>query len=1089
MRTLLLIFVCMLSLSAVVTAQHAIAERIQSIEPIFSRMPIIQPFIPIADYSRDINLDFSQFVEHDILLEINQDVFRQLRQNASYYLALEVPVSDYQNFDLLLYRVEITTPAFQIFRGSDRSAPLRTQTGIHYRGIVNGDEESFVSISIFQDEIMGLIAVDEGNIVIGQIPDSREGIHIVYNDREFRPPDEFICMTSDDGPGYTLEEISRNPMQRDLGDCVKVFIEVDYPVLERKGGITNTVNYIQGLFNECITLYAADDITLILSEMVIWDTPSPYSGQTTHEMLSSYQSNTGAFNGDIAHFISLSGNGGVAGSIGGICSTNIALKKCYSSLPSTYKVFPAFSFAVQLLTHEMGHLLGSRHTHACVWYGNNTAIDGCAPAEGSCPLPPLPPEGGTIMSYCFADSVGLDLNLGFGPQPGNVIRNTIAEANNCLTPCETIIYPDDAGIVLSLKHYSSFCDTMFSPLVTMKNYGSNTLNSATINYFIDDNLPDSYLWTGILESGESISVELPEIAHQFGFHSFTAYTIDPNGQPDPQNENDADTQEFSSGNNQLILTIHMDAFQFETDWLIRNGNGEILKGGNTYEMFYHDYETISDTFCLPEGCYFFENYDNYGNGICCENGEGAYQLVDLSNGTILANGGQFGFEEITTFCVPSDIYTCNLNEMFPENSLTHVGPGATSTILSLSGFGQYASFTISDIDQKLNGNPNNRYIDQVSVSYIDTNGVEFLYGQYNGSSVSTADIFITRSVESIDVSLENSYSNNASVTISIGEASFCGENPECSDSDNDSVCNEDDLCPGFDDLLDLDNDNIPDDCDPCVDPDNDGVCNPNDICPGGDDTIDFDGDTIPDACDNCPADPNVDQEDSDGDGIGDACDTGNCSNEIISDFDPNPLTHTGGGSSIVNLDLGGVPHTDITFTISNIDEKLNGNPNRRFIDEVDVYVDGNLYAQASGSQQNTLDVEIPGPAQLIEVLLNDGLDGTMDQGQMSIQFSSVTSCADIGALIEKKSEKNYLISDSHKIIVYPNPAKTKITVQHTIKMVTVDHFSSTGIKLAQYTPDAHRLTIPLEGFSSGIYFLKIRDSGDAEYLERFVVLR
>ena len=45
--------------------------------------------------------------------------------------------------------------------------------------------------------------------------------------------------------------------------------------------------------------------------------------------------------------------------------------------------------------------MGSSHTHACVWNGDNTAIDGCAATEGSCARGGIPPSnGGTIMSYC-----------------------------------------------------------------------------------------------------------------------------------------------------------------------------------------------------------------------------------------------------------------------------------------------------------------------------------------------------------------------------------------------------------------------------------------------------------------------------------------------------------------------------------------------------------------------------------------------------------------------------------------------------------------------------------------------------------------
>lgn len=90
------------------------------------------------------------------------------------------------------------------------------------------------------------------------------------------------------------------------------------------------------------------------------------------------------------------------------------------------------------MTHEMGHALGSPHTHACAWNGNNTAIDGCGPAAGygeGC-NGPIPSQGGTIMSYChLIAGVGINFNLGFGPQPGQLIRTTV-DSKSCLgTDC------------------------------------------------------------------------------------------------------------------------------------------------------------------------------------------------------------------------------------------------------------------------------------------------------------------------------------------------------------------------------------------------------------------------------------------------------------------------------------------------------------------------------------------------------------------------------------------------------------------------------------------------------------------------------
>ena len=66
----------------------------------------------------------------------------------------------------------------------------------------------------------------------------------------------------------------------------------------------------------------------------------------------------------------------------------------------------------------------------------------------------------------------------------------------------------------------------------------------------------------------------------------------------------------------------------------------------------------------------------------------------------------------------------------------------------------------------------------------------------------------------------------------------------------------------------------------CTDSDNDGICDSVDICDGADDTLDTDGDGVPDGCDIC--ENGDDTIDSDGDGIPDFCDTDTCESITIS---------------------------------------------------------------------------------------------------------------------------------------------------------------------------------------------------------------
>jgi hypothetical protein len=369
------------------------------------------------------------------ILTIDEAAIEKLVSGNNEFIQLTLPVAERQQIKLNLVRHQIFSEDFELYTSDEPGIPNNYKPGIHYKGIVDGDPNSLVALSVFDNEVMGLIMTDHGNMVLGRLDKDRENRHILYNENDLDKPSGFECGTQDDGFGYTAEELAPQAPSRDAGDCVRVYIEIDDDIVTQKGGATPATNYITGLFNQSIILYSNEQINMMISQILAWTTNSPYTGSSSSAMLSSFQANSGEFNGNVGHLVSYQASGGIA-VLDNLCSTNPDWRKCFSSIDASYQNVPTYSWSVMVITHEMGHVIGSKHTHACAWNGNNTAIDGCAGAtEGGCPLPPNPTNGGTMMSYCHLTNSGINFNLGFGSQPGNVIRNRVNATNNCLTSC------------------------------------------------------------------------------------------------------------------------------------------------------------------------------------------------------------------------------------------------------------------------------------------------------------------------------------------------------------------------------------------------------------------------------------------------------------------------------------------------------------------------------------------------------------------------------------------------------------------------------------------------------------------------------
>jgi len=101
---------------------------------------------------------------------------------------------------------------------------------------------------------------------------------------------------------------------------------------------------------------------------------------------------------------------------------------------------------------------------------------------------------------------------------------------------------------------------------------------------------------------------------------------------DPQNGNASVTQNaVVDAGSIMTVDITADNLPQQTTWKVFDVNDNLVAQGTTNDA----------SFCIADNCHRFEIYDTGGNGICCANGNGAYQL--FLDGIPVASGGTFGF--------------------------------------------------------------------------------------------------------------------------------------------------------------------------------------------------------------------------------------------------------------------------------------------------------------------------------------------------------------------------------------------------------------------------------------------------------------
>lgn len=231
-----------------------------------------------------------------------------------------------------------------------------------------------------------------------------------------------------------------------------------------------------------------------------------------------------------------------------------------------------------------------------------------------------------------------------------------------------------------------FCNQeSYNPTVQIRNAGINTLTSLTIAYSLDGVSLGSVQWTGSLATGAIESVSLPSLSiTESGLYSYEVSISNPNGGVDENSANDMGNAslEVAINANSAQLDITFDCWPNEVSWeLVSDASGNVLATGDGYPGN-ADGTTVSEIFCLAEGCYTFTIFDSFGDGM---NGssfgsctiDGNYQIVG-DDGSLLvemtAPNAAYGDFATHTFCIDGSDVPCELPYPVAQNLTTAVQP-------------------------------------------------------------------------------------------------------------------------------------------------------------------------------------------------------------------------------------------------------------------------------------------------------------------------------------------------------------------------------------------------------------------------------
>jgi len=299
----------------------------------------------------------------------------------------------------------------------------------------------------------------------------------------------------------------------------------------------------------------------------------------------------------------------------------------------------------------------------------------------------------------------------------------------------------DAAISVNVPE-TSCGDTTITPSVSLTNYGFNTITVAEMTWQINDGDIQTINFNGTLSQNQTQTFTLDPIDLTGGSYVFNASLISVNGVIDQNTQNNEAATSFDIGGNeyltqQITLELLTDDYAEETSWEFREIGGAVLDSGSYNQS--DDNTTFIETFgVVQDNCYEFEIFDSFGDGICCEFGEGFYTLT-TDSADVIIDGGEFSSSEITEISIGEELST---GDVFLSTIALYPNPANNEITLSIGDTNDISSYRVyTTFGQLLQEGTLQKNKEVISVSRY-TVGIYFVVVKNTATSVESTLRFI-----------------------------------------------------------------------------------------------------------------------------------------------------------------------------------------------------------------------------------------------------------------------------------------------------------------------------------------------------------